>query len=151
MKKQSCLPLAISLAVIPLMVCGLALWFPMSTNTLRLEKFANNLYDYPLPPDTNVIEQHAVLSKVGNGNNCSYEAQQSLVSTLPREEIEHYYEGVMLPRVSFGAQYDGLYDSPTETKVRLEFEESQTNETNSSFTLSMCDVGIDVTLDIRCH
>ena len=109
------------------------------------------MYDYPLPPDTTVIEQHAVLSKPGNGNNCSYEAQQSLVSTLPREEIEHYYEGVMLPRVSFGAQYDGLYDSPTETKVRLEFEESQTNETNSSFTLSMCDVGIDVTLDIRCH
>ena len=151
MKKQSYLPLGISLAVLPLMVCGLALWFPMSTNNLRLEKFAKNLYDYPLPPDTTIIEQHAILSKVGNGNNCSYEAQQSLVSTLPRDEIEHYYEGVMLPRVSFGAQYDGLYDSPTVTKVRLEFEESQTNETKSSFTLTLFDVGIDVTLDIRCH
>jgi hypothetical protein len=151
MKKQSCLPLAISFAVIPLMVCGLALWFPMSTNNLRLEKFAKKLYDYPLPPDTTVIEQHAVLSKLGNGNNCSYEAQQSLVSTLPREEIEHYYEGVMLPRVSFGAQYDGLYDSPTVTKIRLEFEESQTNERKSSFTLTLFDVGSDVTLDIRCH
>jgi hypothetical protein len=151
MKKQSCLPLAISLAVIPLVVCGLALWFPMSTNNLRLEKFAEKLYDYPLPPDTTIIEQHAVLSKVGNGNNCSYEAQQSLVSTLPREEIEHYYEGVMLPRVSFGAQYDGLYNSPTVTKVRLEFDGNQTDETKSFFTLSLFDVGLDTTLDVRCH
>ena len=151
MKKQSCLPLAISLAVIPVMLCGLALWVPMYTNNLRLKKFAEKLYDYPLPPDTTVIEQHAELSKVGNGNNCSYEAQQSLVSTLPRGEIAHYYEGVMLPRVSFGAQYDGMYDSPTVTEIRLEFDESQAHETQSFFTLTLFDVGLDTTLDVRCH
>ena len=151
MKRQGCLPLAISLAVIPLMVCGLAVWLPMHTNNLRLKKFAGNLYEYPLPPDTTVLTQHTELSKVGNGNNCSYEVEQSMVSTLPRDAIEQYYEGVMLPRVSFGAQYDGMYDSPTVTKIRLEFDERQTNETKSFFTLSMFDVGIDVTLDIRCH
>ena len=151
MKKQSCFPIVISLAVIPLIVCGLAAWLPMSTNNLRLEKFAQNLYEYPLPPDTIVLTQHTELSKLGNGNNCSYEVQQSMTSTLPPEEIEEYYEGVMLPRVSFGAQYDGMYDSPTVTKIRLEFDERQTNETKSFFTLSMFDVGIDVTLDIRCH
>jgi len=133
------------------MVCGLGLWFPMSTNNLRLEKFAENLYTYPLPPDTTVLTQHTKLSKLGNGNNCSYEVQQAMVSTLPREAIEQYYEGVMLPRVSFGAQYDGLYNSPTVTEIRLEFDERQTDETKSFFTLSMFDVGIDVTLDIRCH
>jgi|SRR6266511_3777696 len=151
MKKQGCLPLAISIAVIPLMVCGLVVWLPMSTNNLRLERFAENLYRYPLPPDTTVLTQHTELSKLGNGNNCSYEVQQSMVSTLPREEIEQYYEGVMLPRVSFGAQYDGLYNSPTVTEIRLEFDESQIDETKSFFTLSLFDVGLDVTLDIRCH
>lgn len=151
MKKQGCLPLAISLAVIPLIVCGLAVWLPMSTNNLRLEKFAQNLYEYPLSPDTTVLTQHAELSKVGNGNNCSYEAQQTMVSTLSREEIERYYEGVMLPRVSFGAQWDGRYDSPTVTEIRLKFDESQTDETKSFFTLSSVDGGLDITLDIRCH
>jgi hypothetical protein len=74
-----------------------------------------------------------------------------MISTLPREEIERYYEGVMLPRVSFGAQWDGMYDSPTVTTIRLEFDEGQTDETKSFFTLSLFDVGLDVTLDIRCH
>ena len=151
MKKQSCFPLVISLAVIPLIVCGLAVWLPMSTNNLRLEKFAQNLYEYPLPPDAIVLTQHIELSKLGNGNNCSYEVQQSMVSTLPRGAIEQYYENIMLPRVSFGPQYDGMYDSPTVTKIRLEFDENQSNETKSFFTLSLFDVGIDVTLDIRCH
>lgn len=151
MKKQGYLPLAISLAVIPLIVCGLSLWLPMSTNNLRLERFAQNLYNYPSPAGTTVLSQHAELSKVGNGNNCSYEAQQFMVSTLSRQEIERYYDSVMLPRVSFGAYYDGRYDSPTITKVRLEFDERQTNETQSYFTLSLLDVGLDVTLDIRCH
>ena len=151
MKKQSCLPLVISLALIPVVFCGLAVWFPMSTNNLRLETFAGNLYEYPLPPDTTVLAQHAELSKVGNGNNCYYEVQQSMVSTLPREEIEQYYEDVMLPRVSFGAQWDGRYNSPTVTEIRLEFDESQSDETNLFFTVSLFDVGLDVTLDIRCH
>lgn len=151
MKKQSYLPLVISLAVIPLMVCGLAVWLPMSTNNIRLEKFAQNLYEYPLPPDTIVLTQQTELSKLGNGNNCSYKVQQSMVSTLPREAIEQYYESVMLPRVSFGPQYDGRYDSPIVTEIRLQFDENQSTETKSFFTLSLFDVGIDVTLDIRCH
>jgi hypothetical protein len=151
MKKLECLPLAISLAVIPLMVCGLAVWLPMYTNNLRLERFAQNLYDYPLPHDTTVLTQYSELRKVGNGNNCYYEAQQSMTSTLPREEIERYYEGIMLPRVSFGAQLDGMYDSSTVTPIRLEFDESQTDKTKSFFTLSLFDKGLDVTLDIRCH
>jgi hypothetical protein len=123
----------------------------MYTNNLRLEKFAENLYEYPLPPDTSVLSQHTELGKVGNGNNCSYEVRQTMVSTLPREAIEQYYEGVMLPRVSFGTQYEGLYDSPTVTEIRFEFDESRTDETKSFFTLSLFDVGLDVTLDIRCH
>jgi hypothetical protein len=151
MKNYWLLLLAVLLAAVPTVICGLVVWLPMHTNNLRLGRFAENLYDYPLPPDTTVLEQHAELKKVGNGNNCSYEAQQSMISTLSREEIEQYYEGVMLPRVSFGAQWDSMYDSPTVTKIRLEFDESQTDETKSFFILSLFDVGLDVTLDVRCH
>lgn len=151
MKKHSYLPLVISLSVIPLIVCGLAVWLPISTNNLRLEKFAQNLYEYPLPPDTTVLTQHTELSKLGNGNNCSYKVQQLMASTLPREDIEEYYENVMLPRVSFGSQYDGRYDTPTATEIRLEFDENQSTETKSFFIVSLFDVGVDVTLDVRCH
>lgn len=123
----------------------------MRANNLRLETFTENLYRFPLPPETTILHQHSEMRKVDNGNNCSYEAQQSIVSTIGREVIEEYYEGVMLPRVSFGPQWDGLYDSPTVTKIRLEFDEDQSNEATTFFTLNLYDVGLDVTLDIRCH
>ena len=151
MKNSWRLLLAVLLAAVPATICGLVVWLPMLSNNLRLARFAENLYNYPLPPNTVVLAQHAEMNKIGNGNNCSYEVQQSMTSTLPPEEIEQYYEGVMLPRVSFGAQWDGMYDSPSVTEIRLEFDEGQSDEAKSFFILSLYDVGLDVTLDVRCH
>ena len=150
MKNLSRLLLAILVAAIPVSLCGLAVWLPVYMNNLRLEKFAENLYRYPLPPDTTVLEQHAEVSKLGNGNNCSYRAEQAMVSTLPREEIQKYYEDITLPRVSVG-QWNEVYDSPTVTKIDLEFDEVQSDTSKSFFTLTLFDVGLDTTLDVRCH
>jgi hypothetical protein len=149
-KQKLLLVLAILVAAIPVTVCGLAVWLPMQTNNLRLKNFAENLYRYPLPPDTTVLDQHAEWSKVGNGNNCWYKAQQSMVSTLPREAIEQHYEDVTLPRVPYG-QWDEVWDSPTTMKFDLEFDEVQSDETTTFFTLTLYDVGLDVTMDLRCH
>jgi len=137
-------------AAIPAIVCGLAVWLPMQTNNLRLKNFAENLYRYPLPPDAIVFDQHAELGKVGNGNNCWYQAQQSMVSSLPRKSIAQYYDEVLLPRVSFG-QWDEVWDSPTTMKIDLEFDEVQSDKTRTFFTLTLYDVGLDVTMDLRCH
>jgi len=123
--------LALGLA---LLICALSIWLPMYANNRRLATFASGLYRYPLPPDTAVISRSSQLGKAGNGNSCWYHAQQSLVSHLSREEIEAYYDEVMLPRVSFGRWWNGL-----------------SVDGQSHFTLTLFDVGLDVTLDWRCH
>jgi hypothetical protein len=41
--------------------CGLAIWLPQFFNNQRLKSFAENLYKYPLPPDTTVIDKYTVL------------------------------------------------------------------------------------------
>jgi len=137
--------------LLPLGLCGFGIWLPKFINDLRLSTFAIHLYNYPLPPNTTVVSRYAELSKVGNGSNCWYEVEQSMVSTLSRSEIEHYYEGVMLPRVSFGRQWDELFGSPTVMNVRLEFNESKSDEDAQYFTLTLFDIGLDITLDYRCH
>jgi len=137
--------------ILPVSLCAFGIWLPKFINDIRLSTFASNLYYYHLPSNTIVVVEHSELSKLGNGNNCYYEVEQSMISTLPRAEIEHYYEGVMLPRVSFGRQWDEMYDSPTVMEIGLEFDESKSDERVQYFTLMLFDAGLDITLDYRCH
>lgn len=147
----TCIVLLLLLCAGQVLLCGLALWLPMYANDRRLATFAGGLYDYPLPPDTAVVARRSELGKVGNGNNCWYQAQQSLVSTLSPEEIEQYYDGVVLPRVSFGPMWDRQYDSPRVAPIDLDFVAVTPTDGQSHFTLTLFDVGLDVTLDWRCH
>ena len=133
--------------IVPICLCGFFVWLPIYLNDLRLSAFANNLYTYSLPPDTTVIERHSELSKVGNGNNCYYRAEQSMVSSLSRIEIEQYYKDVKLPRVS----YSVIYDGPIGTPISVAFNESKSNGSNSYFALTILDFGFSDTFDIRCQ
>jgi hypothetical protein len=152
MKQQtSSYPILVLGCIVPICLCGFFVWLPIYLDDLRLSAFANNLYTYPLPPGTTTLDNHSELSKVGNGNNCYYKAEQSMVSTLPRAEIEQYYEDVMLPRVSFVPQWDKVYEPPTTTPIDLAFNESKSNGGTSYFTLSILDFGFSDTGDIRCQ
>jgi hypothetical protein len=136
--------------IIPICLCGLFVWLPIYLNDLRLSAFANNLYNYPLPPGTTILDQHSELSKVGNGNNCYYKVEQSMVSTLPRTEIEQYYKNALLPRVSI-ASFGGMYDGPIGIQIDLGFNEYKSHGDTSYFTLTLGDVGLGDTFDIRCQ
>ena len=73
--------------------------FPVVLNNFRLQQFAKNLYAYPLPPHTEVINRSAKVGLLGgNGNHCDFEARQYMRTALSQEEIEAYYQGVSLPR-----------------------------------------------------
>ena len=134
--------------IIPISLCGFFVWLPIYLNDLRLSAFANNLYTYPLPPGTTILDQHSELSKVGNGTNCYYKAEQSIVSTLPRAEIEQYYENVTLPSVSLNVMYDGAIGIP----IGLAFNELKSNGDTSYFTLTILDFSFsDDTFDMRCQ
>jgi len=71
-----------------------------------------------------------------------------MVSTLPRTEIEQYYEDVMLPGVSLSVIYDGPIGIP----IDLAFNESKSTGGTSYFTLTILDFSFsDGTFDIRCQ
>lgn len=131
-------------------LCGVTVGLPIHMNNLRLEKFAENLYDYPLPLETTVLRQDAQVQKVGNGNNCSYIAQQTLVSALSREEVEEFYKSVTFPRISLGS-WGNIYGSSAEIPLRLQFDEVESDVKQTHFTLTLYDIGLDNTFDVRCH
>lgn len=133
-----------------MIICSLSVWLPVHLNNQRLATFASNLYNYPLPAETVVIERRATLGKVGNGNNCWYRAEQSMKSTLSVEEISNYYNGVVLPKINFGGWVDNYSTSP-ETQIDLKFDEVSSIAREIFFTLELLDDGSDITLDYRCH
>ncbi len=146
---KGCLLVSAILLLVSVLLCGLVGAIGMYVENRRLEEFADGLYSYPLPPDTTVLGQHSEIGKVGNGNNCWYRAEQSMVSTLSREEIEAYYADVTLPRVSFG-RWDSVYASIRDVPVELEFEQVGPDG-RIYFRVVLFDVGLDVNLDPRCH
>lgn len=51
-------------------------------NNQQLQRFADNLYTYPLPPRTQVVSKHAEVTLLGNGNHCDFVAEQLLQTEL---------------------------------------------------------------------
>lgn len=137
--------LGIAALLSAILLCGFCFWLPQWLNNLTLQHFAENLYEYPLPPNTIVVNKSSDLQKVGNGNNCYYIASETLVSSLPREEIENYYKDVSLPVVD-----KNRIDELREIPVRLEFKD-ETLTGKIYFRLLLIDTGSHTTLDIRCH
>src|SRR5262245_31094314 len=58
-----------------LIFCGLPLSIPVTVNNFQLDIFQNNLYTYPLPPQTQVTDRHATVELTGNSNHCDFRAQ----------------------------------------------------------------------------
>jgi hypothetical protein len=137
----------ILLALIPLACCGLSIGLPIRLNNRSLQSFADNLYNYPLPPKTEVVDRRAEVGLMGNGNHCDFVAEQILVSELSREELEGYYQDVKLPSAKKGSQLaqDGLLG------VQLSFEAYPSAEEQVYFTIRILDGGYSPGLDIRCH
>jgi hypothetical protein len=143
------------LVVIPLIIatlaicflCGLAVWLPQMSNNQRLQRFSDGLYDYPLPPETEVLDKSSAVTLLGNGNHCDFMATQSLVSKLNRKELEMYYQNVGVPIVS----EDSLYNQRGLVPVRLEFDEINLSDGLIRFTVTAIDAGYPAGFDIRCH
>jgi hypothetical protein len=131
----------------PVICCGLAIGFPIWLNNQRLLSFADNLYNYPLPPHTEVAARHAEVGLMGNGNHCDFVVSQTLVSTVSRDAIEAYYQDVALPAVSKDSQSatNGLI------RVRLSFDDSTALAGQVRFTVTLADIGYPPGFDIRCH
>lgn len=60
-------------------------------NTLTLWFYAQTIFNYPLPPQTTLINTSAQLVNYG-GSDCTSEIRMTLKSELPYKEIENYYQ-----------------------------------------------------------
>ena len=62
-------PVVLAFAV-PISCCGILFGLPVLWNNWLLQRFADNLYNYPLPPSTRNVERYSRVGLLGNGNHC---------------------------------------------------------------------------------
>lgn len=90
---QILLIISIPVAMLFFIVMG-----PSLIHSHRLNNFADNLYEYPLPPDTKICSQHKEAGPfMSNGDYLTYRASMTLFSRLTKDEIIKYYKNVKLP------------------------------------------------------
>lgn len=130
-----------------ILCCGLGYWLPQWHNNQRLQRFANNLYNYPLPPRTTVVKRQADVGLMGNGNHCDFVVEQGMTSKLSREEIETFYRDVAIIPVD----NDSKLARNGFVSVHLSFSNNSLESGQTYFTLKVVDIGYPPGFDIRCH
>lgn len=71
-------------------------------DTIVMQRFAQPFFDYPLPEQTEEIEQKVYMGS-GGAHGCSYIAERYIRSTLTQEELEAYFEPTHFP-MPFGEE-----------------------------------------------
>lgn len=89
----------IFIVALPFLCCAAPYLIAVPVNNVRLNVFADPLFAYPLPPQTEVLRRTKEVGLFGNGNHCDYQAIQYMRTRLSQEEIEAYYQEVSVPRV----------------------------------------------------
>ena len=126
----------------PILFCGFLLSLPVTYHNTKLDEFADNLYEYPLPSQTTVISTYETVGLIGNSNHCDFYAEQTMTTKLTRQEVENYYQNIELPAVGFENE---------RAFIHVEFDESTTISDELIFKISVLDYGNPTNLDFRCH
>jgi hypothetical protein len=90
-----------SVAIVLIVVVG-CVWLlagDMLRNDWRLIEFASHLFEYPLLPNTEVLDKQYRLEAMP-GDHCSYLAQIVLKSSSSKQEISAFYREVRFPEVA---------------------------------------------------
>ena len=137
--------------IVPIAFCALLVWIPQLYNSWQLNRFAGNLFNYPLPPQSEVISRHAEVGLMGNGNHCDFVAIQTMRSRLTVNEIEAYYDEVSIPpvnmkNVSLEPEFRG---GPR--PIFVDFDSSVLEDRWQRLTIRVWDYGYGAGLDLRCH
>lgn len=107
-------------------------------NDYRNAKFAEPLFTYPLPAHTEVIEHLTECFCPPNGGTCDIVFRQTMISTLPKQQIKDYYHGtnIEIPKE--------WYIGPAATRqtdrikeLKLEFDDAKSKDNQSQFSISI--------------
>ena len=138
-------------AVVPLILCALVIWLPQLYNNWQLHRFAGHLFDYHLPPQTEVISTQMDVGLRGNGNHCDFLARQTMRTRLAAGQIEAYYEEVSFPPVRAHNEGRALDFQGQPIPVYVDFDSTTFEDGWLNFTIELSDFGYDAGLDWRCH
>lgn len=122
--------------------------FAMRGNDKHLEKFASNLYNYPLPKDTKELSRTAEVGLMGNGNHCDFLVTQKMSTKLSPKEIQEHYEKAVFPFAR-----DDFYPPKSDYPVKpwIKFDEESTKSGDLHYTVKIMDSEYPAGFDIRCH
>jgi hypothetical protein len=154
--KRIIIPIMVLFA--PIICCVLPVQLNTCYNDYRLRQFAKPLFEYPLPPETQVIEHFSTLGLFGNGNHCDFLVNQMMETTLTEEEIQNYYQDVKFPRILTSTIYEPMspqivFESSSHVpskRIGTFFENSTPSEDVLAFVVGLGDVGNPPGLDLRC-
>ncbi len=142
--------LTAAVVLIPVLCCGLPMAFSTWRNNARLDKFSDNLFNYPLPSGTEEEDRYTEMGLLGgNGNHCDYIAGKSLVTELSQGDIEAYYKDVEFPPAVSQSEYARLWGGLI--PVRVHFADEPSADGRLCFSISISDIGNPPDFDIRCH
>ena len=122
-----------------LLICGFNLFIVCfaceGLPRLQIHKLMNELIasveNYPLPPDTKVVDFLNELSNTQSGDYCRYHIQQTMVTTLSKGKIESYYENAVVP---------GVNNFGNERGIIVHFPDDQSIDGELLFTIEVYDM-----------
>lgn len=88
---------------------------------------------------------------MGNGNHCDFIATQTMRTMLTVEEIEAYYNEVLLPPVNNHNQGVAEPFQGKPIPVFIDFDSTVLENGWQGFTIQLSDFGYAPGLDFRCH
>ena len=153
MKKVLLLGLAIGLILlsVPALLCTAMLWIPQIITNAKLNAFADQLFDYPLPEQTRVVSRDKWVGLTGNSNHCDYFVGQTIETALPLADIKRYYADVtFLPP---GGRNEGMepnYQTAPITPDILANGKTM-GDGHQQVSIILASLGHSPGLDIRCH
>lgn len=93
--------LGVLFVLLPLLCCCGPVWVQRTVNNRQIEQFANQLFTYPLPPQTQQVQPGTIdIGYPMTGSKCLVGASVTLVTALPQPDIEAYYADVKFPRLT---------------------------------------------------
>jgi uncharacterized membrane protein YtjA (UPF0391 family) len=112
-------------------------------NNLRLAKFEDQLFDYPLPEGAEVAGRSSQVGVLlGNGNHCDFVVEQSLRTVLTVEEVRSYYSSFSPRHAIPGGAGAGAPNLQVYRPCCAEDE---------PILVSLVDAPYEGILDVRCH
>lgn len=139
------------LLALPSLLCAGALWAPQIQNNMKLNAFADQLFDLPLPDQTEVMSRSKRVGLHGNGNHCDFLVTQFVVTGLSLETIQEYYGRVtFLPA---GGHNEGLSaaDESAPLDPQITPRDPRAEDGRQEISISLIDAGHPPGWDLRCH